>query len=146
MRYELWKNPRFFYIFPILFTIAFVSVVVGVFYNKILIIVALAMLLVSICITMVEREFCAKIIITQNGLQWLWFGREVLNLSWNKIKSVEIKFGYSFRVCINYNDKKFNIEMTRKLYHAFMDVCPREDIKVVIEDCGRKYLKIKQKQ
>ncbi len=148
--FMFWKHEFELFIAPTLFlTFSFIILIFGIIisikekYFNPLIPSGVMFLILTIIGMFYEKRILAKVIFSEQGIEWIWFKKRVSFINWEDVINVGPYIrGLSVdELAFSSKDTQIVMSLTKKKYKVIMFLCPREDIKQEINniDCFKWY-------
>ena len=83
-----------------------------------------------------EKRIMAKVIFSDDGIEWIWFKKTVLFIKWTEITDITTRFRGRGNYDLSFiaNDKRIDVWLTKKIYNTIMIICPEPNVKMQINN------------
>ena len=124
----------------VIFAIAFPRVSINNVNQLHLIIAAIAIPLICIVVLLIfPKNFLSKIVVSKEGIEWRLYKKRISFITWDEVTDVREKTvgrGNTHIVFYRGSDK-IQMEISRKLYNAIMELCENQGVKSRLRNLNR---------
>lgn len=142
--FEFWRHRSEIIIFwPFVFIFSFTFIISGIVLMIIkdlgfagMILAGIIPLIISFILIISDTKLLSKIIISDKGIEWKKFKKQILFIDWHEIieiKTTPISPTARYLSFVS-NKGKIDLELTKKIYNTIMIVCPDSNVKMQIND------------
>lgn len=83
-----------------------------------------------------EKRIVAKVIFSDDGIEWRWFKKTILFIDWTEITDITTRFRGRGNYDLSFiaNDKRIDVWLTKKIYNTIIIICPEPNVKMQINN------------